>query len=60
VATASRKERCERDGLCTSDEVLARQVRLRLHRGISHVAAPDTSRSIADLVCLATTDSSRT
>ena len=28
------KERCERDGLGTSEEVLARQLRLHLHRGI--------------------------
>jgi DNA sulfur modification protein DndE len=28
------KERCELDGLGTSEEVLARQVRLHLHRGI--------------------------
>jgi DNA sulfur modification protein DndE len=28
------KERCELDGLGSSEEVLARQVRLHLHRGI--------------------------
>jgi DNA sulfur modification protein DndE len=48
------KERCERDGLGTSDEVLGRQLRLHLHRGISYLAAPHTVRSIADLVRLAT------
>src|SRR4051812_42843201 len=34
------KERCERDGLGTSDEVLARQFRLHLHRGIGYLATP--------------------
>ena len=47
------KERCERDGLGSSDEVLARQFRLHLHRGIGYLAAPHTIRSIADLVRLA-------
>src|SRR5579863_2414215 len=31
------KERCERDGLGTSEEVLARQFRLHLHRGIGYL-----------------------
>jgi DNA sulfur modification protein DndE len=47
------KERCERDGLGTSDEVLARQFRLHLHRGISYLATPHTIKSITDLVRLA-------
>jgi DNA sulfur modification protein DndE len=47
------KERCERDGLGTSEEVLARQLRLHLHRGIGYLATPHTIRSIADLVRLA-------
>jgi DNA sulfur modification protein DndE len=47
------KERCVRDGLPTSDEVLLRQFRLHLHRGISHLATPHAMRSIADLVRLA-------
>jgi DNA sulfur modification protein DndE len=46
-------ERCKRDGLGTT-EVLGRQLRLHLHRGISYLAAPHTVRSIADLVRLAT------
>jgi DNA sulfur modification protein DndE len=37
------KERCERDGLGTSDDVLLRQFRLHLHRGISHLATPKPS-----------------
>ena len=47
------KERCERDGLGSSDDVLARQFRLHLHRGIGYLAAPQAIRSIADLIELA-------
>jgi DNA sulfur modification protein DndE len=47
------KERCEQEGLGTSDEVLLRQFRLHLHRGISHLATPQAIRSISDLVRLA-------
>jgi DNA sulfur modification protein DndE len=50
------KERCERDGLGTSDEVLQRQFRLHLHRGISYLATPHLVRSVADLVRLAAAD----
>ena len=46
------KERCAADGLDTSDEVLARQFRLHLHRGIAYLATPHLIRSIADLVRL--------
>ncbi len=48
------KERCERDGLGSSDEILARQFRLHLHRGIGYLAAPQSIRSIGDLIQLAT------
>jgi DNA sulfur modification protein DndE len=47
------KERCERDGLGTADDVLLWQFRLHLHRGISHLSTPHAIRSIADLVRLA-------
>ena len=47
------KERCERDGLGTSEEVLARQFRLHLHRGIGYLASPQTIRAIGDLIRLA-------
>jgi DNA sulfur modification protein DndE len=50
------KERCEQDGLGTSEEVLARQFRLHLHRGISYLATPQTIRSITDLIRLAVAD----
>ena len=47
------KERCEQDGLGTTDEVLARQFRLHLHRGIAYLATPHAIRSLADLIRLA-------
>jgi DNA sulfur modification protein DndE len=52
------KERCARDGLGASDDVLLKQFRLHLHRGISHLATPQRIRSIADLarVCLEDSD----
>src|SRR5271166_3498982 len=46
------KERCERDGLGTSDDVLARQFRLHLHRGIGYLATPHAIKSIGDSVAL--------
>ncbi len=47
---------CVQDGLGTSDEVLSRQFRLHLHRGISYLATPLAIRSIGDLVRLALED----
>jgi DNA sulfur modification protein DndE len=46
------KERCVRDGLGCDDDVVARQFRLHLHRGISYLATPGAVRSVADLVKL--------
>lgn len=46
-------QRCERDGLGVDPEVVARQFRLHLHRGISYLAATNVIRSIHDLVSLA-------
>ena len=43
------KERCAGDGLDTSDDVLGRQFRLHLHRGIGYLAAPQSIRSLSDL-----------
>jgi DNA sulfur modification protein DndE len=48
------EERCGRDGQGSSDDVLARQFRLHLHRGIGYLAAPQSIRSISDLIRLAT------
>ena len=50
------KERCAAEGLELSDEVLLRQFRLHLHRGISYPATPQAIRSIGDLVRLALND----
>jgi DNA sulfur modification protein DndE len=51
------KERCEQDGLGISDDVLLREFRLHLHRGINYLATPHAIRSIADLVRLALEES---
>jgi DNA sulfur modification protein DndE len=48
------KERCDHDGLGRSEEVLTRQFRLHLHRGISYLATPQAIKGITDLVRLAT------
>ena len=47
------KERCVQDGLGVTPEVLARQFRLHLHRGISYLATRQAIRTVADLVRLA-------
>ena len=43
------RERCHRDGIGTSDDVLALQFRLHLHRGISYLAADRRLKSIRNL-----------
>jgi len=48
------KERCDRDALGTSEEVLTRQFRLHLHRGIAYLATPQAIKGITDLLRLAT------
>jgi DNA sulfur modification protein DndE len=52
-------QRCERDGLGVDPEVVARQFRLHLHRGISYLAATNIVRSCNDLVNLALANSDR-
>ena len=47
------KERCMKDNLGTSDDVLLRQFRLHLHRGIGYLATPQAIRSIGDLIRVA-------
>jgi len=44
------KERCRRDRLGTTDEVLAAQFRLHLHRGIGYLAADKDLKSIQGLL----------
>jgi len=51
------KERCHKDNLEITDEVLLRQFRLHLHRGIGYLATPQSIRSIADLIRIATKES---
>lgn len=53
VYLALLKERCHRDGLGVSDDILAIQFRLHLHRGIAYLAALVSDKqikSISDLV----------
>ena len=52
IYVALLKERCEKDGLGTSPEILAQQFRLHLHRGISYLAGNRRLRKIEDLVGL--------
>ena len=44
------KVRCERDGLPVTNEVVAAQFRLHLHRGISYLAADKNIRNVTDLL----------
>jgi len=44
------KERCRRDGLGTSEDVLATQFRLHIHRGVGILAADKRVRNIGDLL----------
>ena len=46
------KERCYRDGLGTSDEVLTTQFKLHLHRGIGYLAAKGHIKHISDILKL--------
>ena len=50
------KERCVRDGLETSPDMLNRQFRLHLHRGIGYLATPNKIPVISDLIAMATND----
>ncbi len=50
VYLALLKERCKRDGIAPTDENLAAQLRLHLHRGISYLAGDKAERSIDDLI----------
>ena len=50
VYLAMLKERCKKDGIEISDESLATQFRLHLHRGISHLAGDPGVDSILGLI----------
>ena len=47
------RQRCLSDGLGVSNEVVAKQFRLHLHRGISYMATPNQIKNISDLIKLA-------
>lgn len=47
------RQRCISDGLEASDEIVSKQFRLHLHRGISYLAAPNKLKNISDLIRLA-------
>ena len=47
------KERCLQDGADLMEESLGKQFHLHLHRGIGYLAAPQSIRSISDLIRLA-------
>lgn len=53
VYMALLQERCLRDGLGTSDDTLARQFKLHLHRGIGYLSAPSFVRNLPALVGVA-------
>ena len=44
------KERCRRDGLGTSEDVMVEQFRIHLHRGIGYLFADRSLSAIWDLV----------
>jgi DNA sulfur modification protein DndE len=47
------KERCRRDGLGTSEETLAEQFRLHLHRGIGYLFGDQSVKTVSDLIARA-------
>ena len=49
VYLALLRERCQLDGFALTEEVLAAQFRLHLHRGIGYLAADRKLRSIVGL-----------
>lgn len=46
------KQRCQSDGLGTTDDILKQQFSLHLHRGIGYLAGDSNIRQIEDLVAL--------
>lgn len=56
VYLALLKDRCHRDKLALSEETLAAQFRLHLHRGIGILAADKRLRNVADLISKAIKD----
>lgn len=56
VYLALLRERCRRDGLQLTDDVLAMQFRLHLHRGIGYLSADRRLRTVAALFRLVLPD----
>ena len=50
IYVALLKQRCQSDGLGTSEEILSNQFRLHLHRGISYLAGDKSIRNISSLI----------
>lgn len=50
VYMALLKERCKKDGFDLSDEILATQFRLHLHRGIGYLAGDPEVKNISGLI----------
>lgn len=53
------RQRCHDDGLPLTDESLAHQFRLHLHRGLGYLAGDQNLRNIEDLLTLALIPASR-
>jgi DNA sulfur modification protein DndE len=53
ISILALKERCDRDGLEMTPEILSQQFRLHLHRGIGYLAGDPSLRKIENLVGLA-------
>ncbi len=53
ISVLALKQRCYRDGLEITPEILSQQFRLHLHRGIGYLAGDSNLRKIEDLVGLA-------
>jgi DNA sulfur modification protein DndE len=45
--------RCDRDGLGTDREVLAEQLRLHVHRGLTYMVGSDETKDLSSLATLA-------
>lgn len=53
VLLALVKQRCYEDGLIDEDDVVAHQLRLHVHRGLSYLAGDRKLRSVAHLIARA-------
>ncbi len=57
ISILALRQRCYRDGLALTPEILAQQFRLHLHRGIGYLAGDANIRKIEHLVGLGSIDS---